>query len=103
MPKLRDLNSNQMLLGRLGYADSAGLAMSEEEGISKKAFSELMEVTPGRVSQYLADGLIGGDALVGSGRSARIRPAIAREQLRARLDVGHRARATAKAQLDPIL
>jgi hypothetical protein len=77
--------------------------MTDEEGISKQAFAEVMEVSPGRVSQWLAAGQIDSDALVGSGRSARIRPAIAREQLRTRLDVGHRVRANAKAQLDPLI
>jgi hypothetical protein len=72
----------------------------EDEGISKQAFAELIQVSPGRVSQLLSAGLIDGDALVGTGRFARIRPAVAREQLKARLDVGHRARASTKAQID---
>jgi hypothetical protein len=74
-----------------------------EEGISKSAFAELTGVTPGRVSQWLSANQIHGDALVGSGRTARIRPTVAIEQLRLRLDVGHRVRANTRAELNPVI
>ena len=54
------------------------------------------------MSQWISDGKIHGDALVGSGRKARIRGAIAVEQLKTKLDVDHRVRSSAKAQLDGI-
>lgn len=69
------------------------------EGISKKDFADEVGVTPGRVSQWISAGQIHGEALVGSGRKARIRTDVAKEQLRKKLDVTHRARASAKAQL----
>jgi hypothetical protein len=56
------------------------------ETMRKGEFAKLHGVSPGRVSQWLADGLISGAALVGSGRSARIVVEIANEQLRERLD-----------------
>jgi DNA-binding transcriptional regulator YdaS (Cro superfamily) len=72
------------------------------EGISKSAFAEKVGVTPGRVSQWISAGKIQGEALVGSGRKARIRAYVAVEQLRTTLDVDHRVRASARAQLDGI-
>ena len=69
------------------------------EGISKKDFAGEVGVTPGRVSQWISAGQIHGEALVGSGRKARIRSEVAKEQLRNKLDVTHRARASTKAQL----
>jgi transcriptional regulator with XRE-family HTH domain len=74
------------------------VAMSAE-GISKKDFADAVGVTPGRVSQWISAGQIHGEALVGSGRKARIRTHIAKEQLSHKLDVAHRARASTKAQL----
>lgn len=56
------------------------------EAVRKSTFAKLRGVSPGRVSQWLADGLISGDAIVGDGRSARIVVEIANEQLRERLD-----------------
>lgn len=58
--------------------------------VSKGEFAALLGVTPGRVSQYISGGKLDGDALVGEGRSARIRVDVAREQLRRRLDIGQR-------------
>ncbi len=56
------------------------------EAVRKSTFAKLRGVSPGRVSQWLANGLISGEAIVGAGRSARIIVEIANEQLRERLD-----------------
>lgn len=60
------------------------------EAVRKSTFAKLLGVSPGRVSQWLADGAISGDAIVGAGRSARIVVEIANEQLRERLDQSRR-------------
>jgi DNA-binding transcriptional regulator YdaS (Cro superfamily) len=73
-----------------------------DDGISKVAFADVVGVSPGRVSQWISDGKIHGDALVGTGRKARIRGAVAVEQLKTKLDVDHRVRSSTKAQLDGI-
>ncbi|SHN86749.1 hypothetical protein [Bradyrhizobium erythrophlei] len=73
-----------------------------DDGISKVAFADAVGVSPGRVSQWIADGKIHGDALVGTGRKARIRGAIAVEQLKMKLDLDHRVRSSTKAQLEGI-
>lgn len=54
--------------------------------VTKGRFAELKNVTPGRVSQWIAEGKIGPDALDGEGRSARIKVAVANAQLRRTLD-----------------
>lgn len=56
--------------------------------LSKSDFARHIGVSAGRVSQYLRDGLIGPDALVGEGRSARIVVEKAVEQIRRRRHVG---------------
>jgi hypothetical protein len=61
-------------------------AAAEDETVGKAEFALRIGVTPGRVSQYIAAGKISGDALVGFGRTQRIRPEIAVAQLRERLD-----------------
>lgn len=58
--------------------------------MSKGEFARLINVSPGRVSQYIASGQIGPDALDGEGRSARIIVDKATRQLNARLDVAQR-------------
>ncbi|MFL9824361.1 hypothetical protein [Rhodoplanes sp. SY1] len=60
------------------------------EVISKGAFAQLIGVSAGRVSQYIREGKLDGAALVGEGRGAGIRVAVAQEQLRRRLDIGQR-------------
>ncbi|MHC6150546.1 hypothetical protein ACVSQB_01995 [Bradyrhizobium elkanii] len=67
--------------------------------LSKKNFSLLRNVSPARVSQWIAEGKIGADALVGTGHRARINVELATEQLRARLDVTQRM-ANGRANLD---
>jgi hypothetical protein len=73
-----------------------------DEPISKSDFARVVGVTPGRVTQWISEEKIDGEALVGSGRDAKICVAVAVGQLRERLDVNNRARASAKAQLDGI-
>ncbi len=60
------------------------------EVVTKGEFARLRGVTPGRVSQWIADGKIGPEAMEGEGRFARIRVAVATAQLKARLDIGQR-------------
>jgi hypothetical protein len=67
--------------------------------LSKKNFAVLRNVTPARVSQWIRAGQIGADALVGTGRRARIDIELATEHLRGRLDVVQRL-ANGSAQLD---
>ncbi len=68
--------------------------------ISKLAFASLVGVSPGRVSQFLSQKKIFGDALVGEGRHARIRVSVALEQLRRNLDLDQRLGANGRVQLD---
>lgn len=56
--------------------------------MSKGEFASHIGVSPGRVSQMISEGLIGRDALVGEGRSARVMVEKAVEQIRARRNVG---------------
>ena len=49
--------------------------------VSKGEFAALLGVSPGRVSQYITERKIFGEALDGEGRRARIRPDVARAQL----------------------
>jgi hypothetical protein len=60
------------------------------EVVSKGRFAELRKVSPGRVSQWISEGKIKPDALVGEGRNARIDVARATLQLRESLDIGQR-------------
>lgn len=55
---------------------------------SKGEFAKRCNVSPGRVSQWIKDGQIGPEALVGEGRSAKILIDVAVQQLQARRDVG---------------
>lgn len=61
------------------------------EIVSKGRFAELRKVSPGRVSQWISEGKIKPNALVGEGRNAKIDVAIATLQLRGSLDVGQSA------------
>jgi len=58
------------------------------EVVSKGQFAALRNVSPGRVSQWISEGKIKPDALVGDGRNAKINVAMATQQLRDSLDVG---------------
>jgi phage terminase Nu1 subunit (DNA packaging protein) len=54
--------------------------------VTKGQFAVMMKVSPGRVSQWIADGKIGKAALIGTGVRAKINAEIAREQLGRTLD-----------------
>ncbi len=60
------------------------------ETMSKGDFAAFIGVSAGRVSQYINEGKIYGDALHGEGRSARIRPHVARAQLQKTLEPSQR-------------
>ncbi len=68
--------------------------------VTKTAFASLGGVSPGRVSQFLSEKKIFGDALVGEGRRARIRVSVAIEQLRRNLDLDQRLGENGRVQLD---
>jgi hypothetical protein len=59
--------------------------------VSKGQFAALRNVSRGRVSQWISEGKIKPDALVGEGRNAKIKVAVATRQLRDALDVGQLA------------
>lgn len=71
------------------------------ETMTKGAFAAHIGVSAGRISQYIAEGKIYGDALEGDGRSAKIRPAIARQQLQKTLEPSQRFGANGAAILKP--
>lgn len=58
--------------------------------VSKGAFAAMLNVSPGRVSQYIAAGKIHGPAIEGEGRSAVIVVEIACQQLEKSLDMVQR-------------
>jgi hypothetical protein len=65
--------------------------MAEAEHIVRKSeFAALRNVSPGRVTQWITSGQIGRDALVGEGRDARVRVAVANQHLRECLDPSQR-------------
>jgi DNA-binding transcriptional regulator YdaS (Cro superfamily) len=70
-----------------------------DDVVTKSAFASLCGVSCARVSQWLADGKLSGDALVGHGYRARIRVDVARAQLKQRLNITQRL-ATGRAKLD---
>jgi hypothetical protein len=58
--------------------------------VSKSQYALLKNVSPGRVSQWISEGKIEPDALIGDGRGARIDVAKADAYLRRKLDIGQR-------------
>lgn len=60
---------------------------AENAVVSKSEFARLCNVSKGRVSQWCAENKLSGAAFVGTGRTAQIDVAIARKQLKRRLDV----------------
>jgi hypothetical protein len=66
-------------------------AAISREVVSKGQFAALRNVSPGRVSQWIQEGKIEPDALVGEGRNAKINVAVATQQLRDALDVSQLA------------
>ncbi|TIX16219.1 MAG: hypothetical protein E5V46_03320 [Mesorhizobium sp.] len=69
--------------------------------MSKADFARHIGVTRGRVSQYVAEGTIGPDALDGQGRTARVIVAKAIEQIRQRRDIGQALGNGLSTRLDP--
>jgi hypothetical protein len=69
--------------------------------LTKSQFAAHIGVVPSRVTQYIAEGKLYGDGLVGTGHKARIRVSVAVEQLKRGLDVSQRISANGKARLDP--
>lgn len=67
--------------------------------MSKGEFAAHIGVSPGRVSQYIAEGQISGDAIEGVGRYAKIRAEVAKQQLRRFLDPSQRFGANGAAAL----
>lgn len=61
--------------------------LSPDSVMPKGAFAALIGVSAGRISQMISEGKIGEDALVGEGRSAKIRVDLARRQIGARRDI----------------
>ena len=70
-----------------------------EDIVTKGRFAVLAGVSRARVSQYLTDGQISGEAIVGSGHRARIRVAVAMEQLRRNLDASQHLGANGRARV----
>jgi len=68
--------------------------------ISKSEFAAVVGVSPSRVSHWLRDGKISGDAVVGSGYCARIDVDLAKAQLAGSLDLSQRLGANGKARLE---
>lgn len=60
------------------------------EVMTKSAFAAHVGVSAGRISQYIAERKIFGDALEGEGRNAKIRLTVAMEQLKRSLDPAQR-------------
>lgn len=63
---------------------------SGETLVSKGEFARLINVSPGRVTQYFTEGKLGREVLAGEGRMAKIRYEQAVRQLQERLDIGQR-------------
>lgn len=82
---------------------SAAALAQVEQIVSKGQFAALIGVTPGRISQMIAEGKIDGAALVGEGRSAKVRVEVARAQLRERTDLGQRLGNGLETRLDGAL
>jgi acyl-CoA reductase-like NAD-dependent aldehyde dehydrogenase len=70
-----------------------------EDIVTKGRFAAIAGISQARVSQYLSDGQISGEAVVGSSHRARIRVAVAMEQLRRNLDVSQHLGANGRARV----
>lgn len=55
---------------------------------SKSEFARMIGVSPARITQMISEGLIGRDALVGEGRTAKVDVRRATAQIRSRRDIG---------------
>ncbi len=67
------------------------------EVMTKSAFAAHVGVSAGRISQYIAERKIHGEALEGEGRNAKIRTSVAMEQLQRTLDPNQRFGANGSA------
>lgn len=74
--------------------------LAGETPVSKGEFAKLINVSPGRVSQLIAEGKIHGAALAGEGRMAKIRAEVAKAQLRQSLDISQRLGNGIETRLD---
>ncbi len=72
------------------------------ETMSKGDFATHINVSPGRISQYIAEGKISLAALEGQGRSAKIKTAVALAELRKTLDPAQRFGANGSASIVPV-
>ncbi len=70
--------------------------------VSKSAFAAIINVSPGRVSQFIAAGQISSAAIVGSGQRAKIDVDRAKADLRLTLDVAQRLGNGIDTRLDPV-
>lgn len=70
--------------------------------VSKSAFAAIINVSPGRVSQFIAAGQISPAAIVGSGQRAKIDVDRAKADLRLTLDVAQRLGNGIDTRLDPV-
>lgn len=76
-------------------------ASTTDDGIvSKGKFAKLIRVSAGRVSQYISEGKISADCLVGEGRMARIDVAKAKAALNDTLDISQRLGNGIDTQID---
>lgn len=75
-------------------------AAAASEVVSKGRFAEMRRVSPGRVSQWISEGKIKSNALVGEGRNAKIDVAVATLQLRSSLDINQAAGNGVSTNLD---
>lgn len=73
------------------------------ETMSKGDFAAHIRVSPGRISQYITEGKLTGEALDGEGRKARIRTAVALQQLSRTLDPAQRFGANGVATIAPVM
>jgi hypothetical protein len=69
--------------------------------VSKGDFAKLCNVSPGRVTQWITEGKISGEAIVGEGRSAKINAGIAQQQIELRRDVSQATGNGLKTRLRP--
>lgn len=72
----------------------------EGQLVSKGEFASIINVSPGRVSQFIAAGQISAAAIVGSGQRAKIDVERARADLRLTLDVAQRLGNGSETRLD---
>lgn len=69
--------------------------------VSKSEFAAMINVSPGRVSQFIAAGQISAAAIVGTGQRAKINVDRAKADLRLSLDVSQRLGNGSETRLDP--